>query len=340
MYCVVVGDNSLSDAKFDTLDQVTGGSVPRGTRGAAFGAGLRSLAVLLLSVAPAAGVGAAMPANARVVLSPPATPAEATPAEVTPSEVTPAEVTPPEVTPAEVTPPPAEQAQALFEEGVTLYKMSEYTGALEKFAEAFKYSARIEDDGMRGRVLHALQFNLARAHVKTYSLDQDVLHLRQAVDLLEKYLENSAGLRVDGEAEALMAEAKAELARRDRNARGGSSSPPAPGRALKVGGYTSLGVAAAGLGIMVGGLVMAKRADGEDAAAKTAVQLEEAERRGKLGNTLSVAGAVTAGVCAAVGATLVVLGTRAARRDGAAARVWLRPSAGAALTGVQVGGRF
>ena len=59
------------------------------------------------------------------------------------------------------------QAQALFKEGATLYKMSEYQAALEEFKKAFKLSMRIEDDGLRGRVLHALQFNLARAHVKT-----------------------------------------------------------------------------------------------------------------------------------------------------------------------------
>ena len=258
-------------------------------------------------------------------------------------------------------PSAAQQAQALFKEGATLYKMSDYTGALDKFTSAFKYSAQIEDDDLRGRVLHALQFNLARAHVKTYRLDKDLLHLRQAVDLLEKYLADGAQLGIELEAEALMAQAKAELARQEEKAEETAKSAVAPsetptgespgspgavddggkpGKALTLAGYSSIGVATVGLGLMVGGIVMGSSADKEDAAADTAAELQAAERRGKLGNALTVAGAATAGVFAAAGVTLVVLGKRGARRGGRTAGIWVSPSATATFTGLRLGGSF
>ena len=267
-----------------------------------------------------------------------------------------AQASPAQASPAQA-PTAADRAQSLFKEGATLYKMSDYIGALDKFTAAFKYSAQIEDDRLRERVLHALQFNLARAHVKTYKLDQELMHLRQAVDLLENYTEDGADLGIELEADSLIAEAEAELARRDEPTASGAttampneaasqSSPiegggrAKPGKILTLTGYGSLGMSALGLGLMVGGLVMGSNADKNDTEADTAVQLQDAERRGKLGNTFTIAGAATAGVFAVAGVVLVVLGKRASPRAGRAARIWVSPSAGAALTGLQVGGRF
>ena len=269
-------------------------------------------------------------------------------------------------------PTPAEQAQALFKEGAAQYKMSNYPVSLDRFGAAFVLSLEIDDAALRVRVLHALQFNLARAHVKTYKLDKDLMHLRQAVDLLENYLEDDTDLGVDDEAHALMAEAKAELERRESAAPiagpaaieaqpgggeadditpveaeaspgevEGDRGPAKPGKALMLAGYGSLGMSAVGLGLMVGGIVMGKSAADDHATAGTKADIDDADRRGKLGNTLFIAGAATAGVFAAAGVTLVVLGKRASRRGGrSAARIWVSPSAGSALTGLQVGGRF
>ena len=76
------------------------------------------------------------------------------------------------------------------------------------------------------------------------------------------------------------------------------------------------------------------------AAADTAAELQAAERRGKLGNALTVAGAATAGVFAAAGVTLVVLGKRGARRGGRTAGIWVSPSTTATFTGLRLGGSF
>ena len=71
---------------------------------------------------------------------------------------------------------------------------------------------------MRLKVLHALQFNLARAHVESYEIDKDAKHLRTANDLLDKYIGNDAGLSVDKEAEALKVRVE-ELLAKDEEAR-------------------------------------------------------------------------------------------------------------------------
>ncbi len=270
---------------------------------------------------------------------------------------------------------PAQQAQALFKEGAAQYKMSNYAVSLEKFSQAFVLSLEIQDADLRRKVLHALQFNLARAHVKTYKLDQELMHLRQAVDLLENYLEDGADLGIELEADSLIAVAKAELARRESLASAAAPQPansgsegageeaaveevaaPAPGpgeeagrdrgpnkagKPLTVAGYTSLGMSVAGVGLMVGGIMMGKAAGDDHETAGTKTDVDDADRRGKLGNTLTIAGAAAAGVFAAAGVTLVVLGKRRSKQAGrSTARLWMSPAAGVRLTGIQLGGRF
>ena len=86
---------------------------------------------------------------------------------------------------------------------------------------------------------------------------------------------------------------------------------------------------------------MGKSADEDHAAAGTKAEVDDADRRGRLGNTLTIAGAATAGVFAVAGVTLVVMGAQASKkRGGTAANMWMAPALGTALTGFQVGGRF
>ena len=180
-------------------------------------------------------------------------------------------------------PSAAEQAQVLFKSGVSRYQMSDYNAAIEKFSQAFEFSVEIEDRALRVRVLHALQFNLARAHMKSYGIDKDLSHLRTALDLLGKYLADE-DLGTDQEASALATEAREELDAREEEARAlaasgqasdddeqqGSEAQLAPGedadnpgpsgddrgaatsagRGLLLGGYASLGLGVASLGLM------------------------------------------------------------------------------------------
>ena len=268
------------------------------------------------------------------------------------------------------------QAQALYKEGVTLYKMSEYQAALEQFKQAFKFSMKIEDEEVRARVLHALEFNLARAHVKTYGIDRDIQHLRVAVDLLEKHAASSAEYGVDAEAEDLLTYAQAELARpagqsrpvdgddegtskpaeeadpkEDRDAVAEDAAPEplddrnrpstASGKALRISGYVALGLGAASLGLMGGGMAMAAKAKGDYEDAGTQATYDCALSRGTTGNALALTGAVAAGVFLSAGAVLLVVEKKKKpSRASRAARLRLGPQMGRDGGGVWLKGAF
>ncbi len=243
---------------------------------------------------------------------------------------------------------PFDEARALFREGVGLYDMSNYTEALDRFSKAYLISRDIEDEAMRAKVLHGLQFNLARAHVRSFEIDKDSKHLRIASDLLDKYIGNDAGLTVDKEAEslqvqvaALLAEAEAALAEAEAEARretqassqneGSESSTddaadegdaddgtfvprdaPTPKKAklLLISGYSSLGMAGASLGLMAVGFSQADTAQDDLKAAATGTAADRADSKGKTGNLLGAIGIAGAAAFAAVGTTLVVLGMK------------------------------
>lgn len=246
--------------------------------------------------------------------------------------------------------PAAERARTLFDQGSAAYELSKYAEAVQKFEQSFLAARDIDDDALRERVLHALQFNLGRAHIKAYAIDRDVQRLRTALDLFTKYVSKGAELGIELEAETLMAEAQAEL---DRRAPPTPVTPPAPapepepapaaepapaddgdagaedtaevapmdpntpdagvsssGKKLAGVGYASLGLAAAGFGTMAAGMVMGLSASSDDENAATASALRDAERRGALSNTLTVAGGVAGGVFALIGVSLIVVGKK------------------------------
>jgi tetratricopeptide (TPR) repeat protein len=259
-------------------------------------------------------------------------------------------------TPAAEAQSPAQQAQALFKDGAAQYKLSNYANAVDKFSAAFVLSLEIDDDDLRGKVLHALQFNLARAHVKTYDIDEDVEHLRTAVDLLEKYLNEGAELGIELEADALIGKAKGELKARKQAAEGGEENPqealvsagtspprdrgPAKaGRPLMLAGYVSLGLAGASLGIMVGGLVMANAASKEAEDATTGSLYTAADGKGSMGNALFYAGVAGAAVFAGTGAALLVLGKKKSRSGNTARTLW-SPMLSTREMGLQIKGSF
>ena len=250
----------------------------------------------------------------------------------------------------------------MFIEGVNLYETSDYQGAIDKFTQAYGFSRQIEGEERRGKALHALQFNLARAHLKMHEIDEDAQHIRTAIDLLGKYLDRGDEYGVDRDAELLLQQAEAAL---EAVNEGGASATPEPASAeeqtpqdpseqgsgadradtpsakkLRVGGYVFVGLAAASLGVMGGGMAMAKKADGDFDTAGTSGPFEDAQRRGKLGNALTISGAVMAGVFAVAGVTVLVVAAKARGRAGRTARVNIAPMTGRAGTGLMLGGRF
>ena len=77
------------------------------------------------------------------------------------------------------------EAQRLYNEGRARYETLDYTGAIELWTRA--YSMVPESD--EGRAIRAaLVYNIAQAQEKAFDVDHDVVHLRQAKGLLERYL--------------------------------------------------------------------------------------------------------------------------------------------------------
>ena len=278
-------------------------------------------------------------------------------------------------------PTPAQQAQTLFERGVSRYEVSDYPGAIENFTHAYDQSRKIEDAALRGRVLHALQFNLARAHVKAYGIDEDRQHLRIAIDLFGKYLAEGAELGIELEAEVLMERAKRELdaqkladanqRERDRKEDSGESSLPDDGvterdsdsrsddearqpgeqgadrgpshqgrKSLRIGGYVSLGLAAVGAGMLAGGMVMGVKADDDYEQASTGVDATNAQDRGRLANSLTVAGAASFGVFGTVGVALLVVDKMRRTRGATARTIRVAPQVTRSTAGLVLGGQF
>lgn len=280
-----------------------------------------------------------------------------------------------------VAPSAAEQAQVLFKSGVSRYQMSDYQAAIEKFSQAFEFSAEIADTTRRARVLHALQFNLARAHMKSYGIDKELSHLRTALDLLNKYLVDE-DLGTDEEARTLSEEARVELEAREVEARalaasgaaresradGASESSSgeglgatdasgtdgggevgggevdggaaAAGRGLSLGGYASLGLAGASLGLMIGGMVLASKANAAYVDAGTVNGVDAERTRGELGNALAISGGIAAAVFTAAGVGMVMMGRKQKARASQFSMIQLSPAWSLSRVGLSVRGRF
>jgi tetratricopeptide (TPR) repeat protein len=232
--------------------------------------------------------------------------------------------------------PAAEQTRDLFDRAATQYETSQYNGAVETYTEAYRRSVAIADEELRGLVQAAILFNLARAHVKAYALDKSVEHLLQAIDLLDKYLAQTADLADQRDAEQLLEQAKAELARVEQQA---AATEPGPredqgrrdDRKLRIAGYTLIGFGVAGGGAAIAGAVLAGQARTDYTAGPTRDDRDSAARSGQLSNALIVAGSVSAGVLIGVGVVLAVVGRK---RPGVAPTAWVTPtSAGLALGG-------
>lgn len=100
-----------------------------------------------------------------------------------------------------------DRAKRLYTEGSALYSASDYSGAIEKFTEALKAVTLASD--LDPAVRGALIYNLAKAHTKAYSIDEDTSHLRMARDLFQRHISEA---REYGYDEAEIARAQEELA--------------------------------------------------------------------------------------------------------------------------------
>lgn len=255
---------------------------------------------------------------------------------------------------AERTGDAATDTEALFDRAAVQYETSDYVGAVDTYTEAYQLSFSIEDEELRGKVQAAILFNLGRAHSKAYALDQKVEHLRQEIDLLNKYLAQSADLADQMDAETLLRQAEIELRRVEAEAarraeaeaaRRQAEGPQRPEsvdvpakRGMQAAGYTLLGLGVAAGGVAVAGGVLADQAATDYAAGPTRDERDAAADRGGNADIMVIAGSASAGVLITTGIALAIAGRKRSAKKRRAATLtptgWATPqSSGLGLTG-------
>jgi tetratricopeptide (TPR) repeat protein len=239
-----------------------------------------------------------------------------------------------------------DRAELLFRQGLSHFETSEYDEAVRLWNEAYSIlDATPENRSIR----NDLVYNIARAQVEAYRIDQDARRLRQAKQLLERYSqvyrEISAGdeaalselQRVDmriEEIDKMIAQAeRREADERERARREAASGPAAKqARALVISGAIGTGVGATGLGLAFAGLGIGVRADRD--FENMPAERDDARRRGRQANVLVATGFAMGIAFLAAGITLLALGKRNQRR------VRTSPTAGRGAFGLAVSGRF
>lgn len=239
--------------------------------------------------------------------------------------------------------PTAQEVKDLFDQAAVQYDTAEYKGAVRLFTEAYRRSADIPDKELRELVQAAIFFNLARAHSKTYRLDKDPEHLLQAEDLLTKYLGQTADLADKQDAEQFLSETRQELARLEAlaqaEAEAAAASQPAQdpedlptGRGLIGTGATFLTLGILGGGTAIAGAVLTSQANQRYVDGPTREDRDDAVDRGNLGNTMILAGSISAGVLITSGIIMTAVGAK--RRGRLRSMAWATPEgAGLTLTG-------
>jgi len=156
-------------------------------------------------------------------------------------------------------------AEALYNEGQTLYESADYTGAIAKFTEALGEAKRVgsQDFHVRGLLL----YNIGRAHIKAYEINKDLSHLRQARSIYRQFIK-------DADVEAMfeqfnpqdVADARQELRALELRLEGLENEPksetPPPPPPIKADvdwkkpRNTGIGLVAAGSAVLAGGVAV------------------------------------------------------------------------------------
>jgi hypothetical protein len=256
----------------------------------------------------------------------------------------PAAAAEPAVTPGQET--PLSRAEQLFRRGVTRYETARYDEAVQLWTEAYEI---LEPTRENRAIRNDLVYNISSAQVEAYRIDRDPKRLRQAKQLLERYVavyrELSEGDDTSEQeirqAEARIAEIDAMLdeadrrARLEREQRGTAPAKAAArrqARAMVISGavLTPLGVIA--LGVLFAGVGIGVQADRQFEDEPS--QREYYRERGRQANVIIAASVAPMVAFLASGITLLVLGKKK-ERDLRASAV-----AGRGRFGLGMSGRF
>lgn len=252
--------------------------------------------------------------------------------------------------------PAMDEAERLYEEGLVCYETVDYDCAIERWQQAYGKARAIEG---AGKTRNAIVYNIARAQEKAYAQDKDVLRLKKARDLMQRYIDDAS---VDGTeasdiqaAQTRRAELEQEIARAESARR--STPTPAPARprddgdrrrnphaGLLAGGgvLLALGVGTIAGGVTAGVLTTRRAAARIDDLDQLGDERQRRDQlaRAHLGDRLMIASAAVGGAAVVVGATLVAIGARRTKRSRASGHAAFEPRVGPTMVGFAIRGAF
>ncbi len=244
------------------------------------------------------------------------------------------------------------QAESLYDKGAAKFETADYRAAIELWTEAYEM---VPDSPGSGRIKALLIYNIATARERAYDVNEDVVELRQAKILLQRFADVVDELYAEDERAAERERVQDKIAELDAKIAAATGDegdpvdtrtpdpppPPTddkPGRPLVISGVVLLGVGAAGLGLMAAGLGIGAGAN--DISGLDPMDIPERRDqfdRGRLGNGLAYGGGIGGGVFAVTGAILLGLGMAKNKRAASTtAAAWLGEDGG----GLSIAGRF
>ncbi|NVB40136.1 hypothetical protein G6O69_19980 [Pseudenhygromyxa sp. WMMC2535] len=260
---------------------------------------------------------------------------------------------------------PTKEAKALFRRGQAKYETADYKGAIELWTDAYTL---VDPTPENASIKALLIYNLAQAHVKAFELDEDVIHLKQAQQLLETF-KSGVVLLYEDEADqaeearkidARIAEIDARLAEAEAQpepepepeppppALAVEPEPRTPGPAPRPGApLIGAGATLAAVGLAFGGIAIAGAVIGSQANDLSEIDYldfedrQEAFRSGSIGNGMAVSGLVIGGLMLPTGIALIAVGVKRNKRAAnLGSRALVLPSLGPRGAGLSIQGRF
>lgn len=248
----------------------------------------------------------------------------------------------------------------LYTQGQEKFDAGDYGSAGDLWAEAVRAVEEGPDSAMRQTLM-----NLSLdAYLRAYQADKDRAHIDDAKALLDEYEAMLAGTDVALSPEIANEKQKiddilAELDtpvepadtgdedEGDEDDDGGDDGsvpigpPPKPGKVLVITGGALTGVGAAGIGILLVGVLGGISAQTDyNSAEDGSDEQAAAESRGKTMNALAITGGVVAPVFLGAGIALLVVGLKQNKQAAEAHRTALVPTFGPNYAGFSLSGRF
>lgn len=248
--------------------------------------------------------------------------------------------------------------EELYTHGQEKFDAGDYGGAADLWAEAVRGLPENPDNSATRQTIMNLALD---AYVRAYRGDKNRAHVDKAKTLLDEY---EASLEASGGAlgseiaseKAKIEDILAELAAAEEPEEEPDPEPDTtvddntqtdevfvdekPGRGLVIGGAVMLGVGAAGLGLMIGGMVGGAAAQKDfDASPPVSQEREDIRKRGRTMNVLAITGGIAGGVFVATGVALLVIGLQR-NKEARLRNVMVLPEVGPDYAGVGAAWRF